>query len=110
MRRVKADWQAMILVCSKCTRKVGGGFGGKGKTSLAKALRKLGNRKKGRKASFGIVETGCLKICPKDAVVAINGARPRDWTIVRRGTDIHAAAFALGIEPDQMGDTTTFSL
>jgi predicted metal-binding protein len=101
MRKVKADWQAAILVCGKCTRKIDGGFGAKGKTSLAKALRKLGNRKKGRKASLGIIETGCLKICPKDAVVAINGARTRDWLIIRRGTDIPEAAAALGIEPDQ---------
>jgi predicted metal-binding protein len=102
MRKVKADWQAAILVCGKCTRKIDGGFGAKGKTSLAKALRKLGNRKKGRKASLGIIETGCLKICPKDAVVAINGARTRDWLIIRRGTDIQDAAAALGIEPDQV--------
>jgi predicted metal-binding protein len=109
MRRVKAGWQAVILVCGKCTRKIDGGFGGKGKTSLAKALRKRGNRKKGRKANLGVVETGCLKICPKNAVVAINGARPRDWIIVARGTDIEVAAFTLGIEPDQPNGTAAFS-
>jgi predicted metal-binding protein len=109
MRRVKADWQAAILVCGKCSRKIDGGFGSKGKTSLAKALRKRGNGKKGRKASLGVIETGCLKICPKNAVVAINGARPRDWIIVGRGTDIAVAAFSLGIEPAQSEDTAAFS-
>jgi predicted metal-binding protein len=97
MRTVKADWATAILVCGKCTRRVGGGFGPKGKTALAKLLRKLGNRRKGRKASFGVIETPCLKICPKNAVVAINTARPRDWLIIPRGTDPAEAAWQLGL-------------
>jgi hypothetical protein len=36
---VAANWSAAILVCGKCSKKVGGGFGPKGKTSLAKALK-----------------------------------------------------------------------
>ena len=94
---VKADWQAAILVCAKCTRRIGGGFGEKGRTPLIKALRKLGNRKKGRKANLGLVETGCLKICPKNAAVAINAARPRDWLIIPRGTTTIEAANLLGL-------------
>ncbi|WP_404710665.1 (2Fe-2S) ferredoxin domain-containing protein [Sphingomonas sp. MMS24-J13] len=98
---VKADWQAAIIVCAKCTRRIGGGFGEKERTSLIKALRKLGNRKKGRKANLGLVETGCLKICPKNAVVAINGARPRDWIIIPRGTSTSDAAAMLGLSPQE---------
>lgn len=97
MRLVSADWHAAILVCGKCTRRIGGGFGPKGKTPLAKALRKLGNRRKGRKASFGVVETGCLKLCPKGAVVALNGAQPGTWHIVKAGSDPAEIARALGI-------------
>jgi hypothetical protein len=94
---VRADWQAAIIVCGKCARRIGGGFGEKGRTPLAKALRKLGNHKKGRKADLGLIETGCLKICPKNAVVAINGARPRDWLIIPRGSDIATVADRLGL-------------
>ncbi len=108
MRTVKADWQAAILVCSKCTRRIGGGFGEKGRTPLIKALRKLGNRKKGRKASAGLIETGCLKICPKNGVVAINGARPRDWLIIDRGTDPAEAARLLGLGPRPAKDEPPF--
>jgi predicted metal-binding protein len=108
-RIVKADWQAAILVCAKCTRKIGGGFGEKGRTPLIKALRNLGNRKKGRKADLGLVETGCLKICPKNAVVAINGARPRDWLIIERGTSAAEAARLLGLPPKDTPDVAPFS-
>ena len=98
MKTVKADWQAAILVCGKCSRRLGGGFGAKGKTSLAKVLRKLGNGRKGRKADIGIVETGCLKICPKDAVVAIDGAAPHAWRLIRRGASMEAVARELGLD------------
>ena len=97
MRVVKADWQAALLVCGKCSRRMGGGFGAKGKTSLAKALRKLGNGRKGRKGSLGVTEIGCLKLCPKNAAVAINGADPHAWRIIERGTDAGEVARLLGL-------------
>lgn len=98
MRIVNAEWQAALLVCGKCSRRMGGGFGAKGKTSLAKSLRKLGNGRKGRRASLGVVETGCLKICPKNAAVAINGANPHHWRIIPRGTAARDAAHILGLD------------
>lgn len=98
---VGADWQAAIIVCAKCTRRIGGGFGEKGRTPLIKALRKRGNHKKGRKADLGLIEAGCLKICPKNAVVAINGARPRDWLIIPRGADMTDVADRLGLIPKE---------
>lgn len=98
MRTVKADWQAAIITCGKCSRRMGGGFGAKGKTSLAKALRRLGNGKKGRKAGFGVIETGCLKLCPKNAAVAFNAADPQNWHIVGRGTDAEDVVGLLGLD------------
>ena len=86
-----------MLVCRKCSKKVGGGFGEKGKTPLAKALRGLGNGRKGRKADLGVVEVGCLKVCPKQAVVAFNGRTPGDWVIVPAGTTIADVAARLGL-------------
>ncbi|CAN5122928.1 hypothetical protein BH10PSE13_BH10PSE13_15130 [soil metagenome] len=97
MKTVSAQWDAAILVCKKCSKKVGGGFGEKGKTSLAKALRARGNDKHGRKADFGIIETACLKVCPKNAVIAINGAQPHKWLVVPRGTDVNEVAAMLGV-------------
>jgi predicted metal-binding protein len=96
MKHISAHWDATILICKKCSKKVGGGFGDNGKTSLAKALRATGNGKRGRKADRGIFEMGCQKICPKNAVVAINAARPHDWLIVPRGADLDEVTDALG--------------
>ncbi|MCE7797097.1 (2Fe-2S) ferredoxin domain-containing protein [Sphingobium sufflavum] len=97
MKRTSAQWDAAIIVCRKCSKKLGGGFGEKGKTSLAKALRAQADGGKGRKAGIGVVETGCLKICPENAVVTINGARPKDWLIVPKGSDIDVVAQRLGL-------------
>ena len=59
---VAANWGGTVLVCGKCSGKVGGGFGKDRRTPLAKALRKLLGLKKGRKAALGVVETPCLGI------------------------------------------------
>ncbi len=94
---VRTDWSAAILVCGKCSKKIGGGFGEKGKTSLAKALRKRGGKGKKRKLPYGVVETGCLGICPKRAVVVVDGAEPGDWLLVREGTAMDDVAERLGL-------------
>lgn len=87
-RMIPAQWQTAILVCGKCSKKVGGGFGAKGRKPLARMLRALGNGRKGRKADFGVIETSCLKLCPKNAVVVVDAARPKDWLLVRPGADV----------------------
>ena len=74
IRRAKAEWESTVLICGKCSKKVGGGFGPKGKTPLAKALKRIFG--KGRKASVGVVETKCLGLCPKNAVTLVDGRRP----------------------------------
>lgn len=85
---VRSDWRGAILVCRKCSKKLGGGFGPKGKTSLAKALRKEIGGGKGRKAKMGIVEVGCLGICPKGAVTLVDTRHPGEWLIVREGVPV----------------------
>jgi NAD-dependent dihydropyrimidine dehydrogenase PreA subunit len=92
MKTVKSDWRTAILVCGKCAKKIGGGFGKKGKTPLAKLLRKQLALGKGRKASGGIVETRCLGICPKHAVTIIDMAAPDKWLVVPEGADVAAVA------------------
>jgi predicted metal-binding protein len=94
IRHVRSDWQDTVLVCGKCSKKVGGGFGRKGKTSLTKALREALRLGKGRKASMGIVETKCLGVCPKRAVVV---ARAGTWLVVPEGTSVGRVALELGL-------------
>lgn len=96
---VRSDWAKTVLVCAKCSKKMGGGFGPKGKTALAKALRKAADAKKGRKSRVGIVEVKCLGVCPKRAVTVIDGARPREWVLVPEGADVGAVAEELGLVP-----------
>ncbi len=95
IRTVPSHWQGAVLVCRKCSKKMGGGFGPKGKQSLAKALLKEKQSKKGRKGSFGVVEVGCLGVCPRRAVTLIDGARPGRWLLVPEGADVGVLADGL---------------
>ncbi|PHY17127.1 (2Fe-2S) ferredoxin domain-containing protein [Caulobacter sp. BP25] len=91
IRRVKAEWTEVVLVCRKCSKKLKGGFGENGDQKLAKALRKaLGAKGTGRKSGSAVIEVDCLDVCPKGAVVVVRGSRPREWAIVPRGTAISA--------------------
>jgi predicted metal-binding protein len=92
VKTVRSDWANTVLVCRKCSKKIGGGFGPKGRTPLSKALRQELGLKKGRKGALGVVEVKCLGVCPKDAVTLVNGAKPGEWLVVRRGTDVSAVA------------------
>ena len=97
LKRVRSDWQGAVLVCGKCSKKVGGGFGGKGRASLAKALRKAMGLGKGRKARLGVVETRCLGVCPKNAVVVADMRVPGEWLVVAPGTPVDHVIARLGI-------------
>lgn len=97
MKHVRASWSDAVLVCAKCSKKLDGGFGAKGKQSLAKALRKHLGLKKGRKGAAGIVEVPCLKLCPRGAVTVVDGNRPGDWLVVPAGADLDALVAELAI-------------
>lgn len=88
LKHVRSDWQGAILVCGKCSKKIDGGFGKKGRTPLAKVLRRILGLKSGRKAALGVVETRCLGVCPRDAVVLVDGRQPAQWLVVPRGADV----------------------
>lgn len=89
----KSNWDQTVLVCAKCSKKINGGFGPKGKTPLLKALR--GVLGKGRKASVGVVPVKCLGVCPKNAVTLIDSRRPREWIIVQAGSPVGDVTKAL---------------
>lgn len=95
--RIRSGWGRAVLLCGKCSRKIDGGFGADGDRPLAKALRRWLGIGKGRKASIGIVETKCLGICPKRAIVMIDAAHPEQWWIVAAGTPIDEVAVMLGL-------------
>lgn len=89
---VAASWNHALLICAKCQKKLGGGFGKGGKRKLSKELKASLRTGKGRKGSVGIVEVPCLGICPKKAVMLIDSRRPDVWRIVRAGADVEALA------------------
>ena len=97
LKTLRSNWSDAILVCAKCSKKLDGGFGPKGKAPLAKALRKHLQLKKGRRAAVGIVEVKCLGVCPRGAVTVVNGAQSREWLLVPEGADLDALAADLGL-------------
>lgn len=96
-RSIRSNWSNTVLVCSKCSKKLGGGFGPRGRTPLAKALRKHLGLRKGRKGAAGIVEVKCLGVCPRGAVTVVNAAASREWLLVPEGADLDAVAGELGL-------------
>ncbi|MGF7149184.1 putative metal-binding protein [Sphingomonas zeicaulis] len=100
---MRSDWRGAVLVCAKCSKKVGGGFGDKGKTPLAKALKKHLGARNGRKSPIGILEVRCLGVCPGGAVTVVDGNNPRQWLLVRPGTDIDEVAAQLADTPGPTG-------
>jgi predicted metal-binding protein len=81
---VPAPWQGMVLSCAKCSRKLDGGFGKKGRQALPKMLKEA-LRASGRRQAFRVVETPCLGLCPRKAVAVIRGDRPAEMLVVPEG-------------------------
>ncbi|MGV3480898.1 MAG: hypothetical protein ACO1O3_13180 [Sphingobium sp.] len=96
MRLVRSNWSTALLICRKCSKRQHGGFGPKGKTPLAKALKKELGGKKGRKALVGIVEVKCLGVCPRHAVTMVDSRHPRDWLLVKPGTEMSEVLASVG--------------
>ncbi len=94
---VKSDWSTAIIVCAKCSKRLDGGFGKKGKQSLAKALRRQLGIGRFRKAHVGVVEVKCLGICPRGAVTLIDARTPDRWRLVPAGADLAVLASEIGL-------------
>lgn len=88
MKRARSAWSGALLVCAKCSKKLDGGFGPKGRDRLAKALRREPGFGKGRKARVGIVEVKCLGLCPKNAVTVVDTRQPGEWLVLSAGEDV----------------------
>jgi predicted metal-binding protein len=105
--RYKARWRAAILVCRKCQKKLHDqGFGPEGDQRLAKALTRAvkhspagrGAKMKGRRAPVGIVEVGCLKLCPKGGVTVVAGDQPDRWLVAGEGAAAEAVLLELQVD------------
>lgn len=67
-RSARAPFRAAVLVCGKCSRKLDGGFGRKGREPARKALKRaLKSGAWGRKVR--VAEISCLGLCPKRRLV-----------------------------------------
>lgn len=92
---IPAQWRDKLLICKNCAKRIGGGFGPKHKTALAKALRAQLAACQGGKAPRSVVEIGCLAVCADNAVTIVDGSRPGNWLVVQRGSDVAELAVLL---------------
>jgi predicted metal-binding protein len=83
-------WRTVLLLCRKCGKKQKGGFGLKQKEPLRDELRQA-LRGVGRRRDVRIMEIGCLGICPKRGVTALNATRPETLHVIPAGTEASAA-------------------
>lgn len=95
----KTKWRDVVLVCRKCSKKLDGkGFGPDADKTLKKALRKYLKAGKGKKVELTVKETDCFDVCPKNAVIAVNAARPKELLIVPAGADLFEVKARLGLD------------
>jgi len=89
---VRSRWERAVLVCRKCQKRTGKVFGPDGDEPLARALRRaLPDAGRDRKARVGVVEVGCLKLCPQRGVVVVDTAAPGCWHVVGPGEALPTA-------------------
>ena len=87
----RGPWTASVLLCRKCGKKLGGGFGPKGDESLAGVLKHT-LRDRGQRKRVRVIQVGCLDICPRGGVVAMRGDAPGEMMIVPEGMNADAIA------------------
>lgn len=92
---VVANWSHAVLVCRKCQKKAKLKYGKSGSRKLSTYLRKKLLAKKCRKSPIGVIEVGCLDICPKKGVVVIDSRAPQRWHLVNDRTDLDQLAMSL---------------
>ena len=83
---VVGPWRDVLLICRKCSRKLGGGFGPDGTDTLPRAV-KHALRGSGRRREVRILEVGCLGVCPKNAVTVMHGADPGRMLVIPGGSE-----------------------
>lgn len=97
MKAVATPAATLLAICGKCGKKLGGGFGPDGDRPLGKALRKSLGLPAPKRSRIRIVETKCLKLCPKGAVAVVNGNDPGTILVIPAETPMAAIAHRLGL-------------
>ena len=87
---LSTGWTDLVLICRKCSKKLDGGFGEDGGEPLRRAMREA-LRRRGMRGRIGLVEVGCLGVCPKSAVTVAHAGKTDDFFIVPK----HFSADAL---------------
>ncbi len=95
----RSKWRESVLICRKCSKKLRGGFGKKGKRTLRGLLKEVYGDAKGRRAEIGILEAPCFKLCPKRAVSVALGSKPGVLFEVREGAAVEDVLDALNLPP-----------
>ena len=104
IRAVATPATTLVAICRKCGKKVGGGFGDGGKKSLAKALVNHLDLPKWKRSPVRIVETGCMKLCPRRAVAVTTSREPGVVYVVAAGTAVAQVAARLSLTPCHPGE------
>lgn len=91
------QWREVVLVCSKCSKKLHGGFGPDSDKTLSRTL-KQALRDAGRRREVRVIETKCLGLCPKDAVTVLQAGAPDALLTVIGSKGLTALLERLGVE------------
>ncbi len=83
---VSTPWEDVVLVCSKCSKKLDGGFGPDRDETLARVLKQT-LRRNGRRRAVRVIETKCFGLCPRGAVTILRGSNPGEMLAVPGGAD-----------------------
>lgn len=75
LREIPAKWNDILLVCRKCSKKVGKRFGRDGDQILEKALKAELKTAPGE-GRWKVASVACLDICPKNAVCLVQASVP----------------------------------
>ena len=86
----------LIAICGKCG-KARRRLGPSGNDGLGKALGKALHLPKPKRAKVRIVETKCLKLCPKGAVAVVNGNDPGHILVVPEGMPVSTIIHRMGL-------------
>jgi predicted metal-binding protein len=89
LRSYQGAWKGeLVLICSKCQKKVKHKGGNKKLAKLGKTLRKRASRHAG--LEIAPREVACLKMCPKDGVTVCTStqAARHECSIVRSVSDL----------------------
>lgn len=97
IRKIPTKHEEVILVCRKCSKKIGGGFGPKGDMQFDKAMRHELGLGKGRKSRIRFLRVPCFDICAKNAVTVVKGSEPESFYVIQRGAALEKVAATLGI-------------